>query len=436
MKKIKVVWICHFSNEETRKRLPLSDMRIVNIIKLLLGKKIKTNYVDFAPWVTNLIQEFENIEDVVLHVIAPHKGLLKSMHEFEMNGVYYHFFKPDLPILHLSLPAIFNKIVKYYKNRLFVKKFINRIKPDIVNLIGTENPYYSITVLDIEKIPVFVSVQTVYTNPEIKTMIDNFDQFKFDTELKIHRKEKYYGCSGRMYRDLILVNNPDAIIFKHFFPIQKPGKLEEVSTEYDFVFFAAAVTSVKGIEDAVEALSIVKKEIDNVTLNVVGNCSLDYLNMIKEKIKGLGLNDNVSFNGYFPQHADMLQHVKKSRFALLPIKLDVISSTVIEAMLLGIPLVTYKTTGTPYLNKDGETVLLADRGDTSKLAENMLKLLTSPELADKLSKVARAFAEKEFDNTTSAKRLLGNYRAVMEHYYNNRPISEDQLFDLNEFPSY
>jgi glycosyltransferase involved in cell wall biosynthesis len=358
------------------------------------------------------------------------------MYEFEMKGVYYHFYKSDLPILHTKLPQKFNKIIKYHKNRSGVKKFVKRIKPDIVNLIGTENPYYSITVLDIKSIPVFVSVQTVYTDPEIKKMIDHFDQFRFDIELKIHQKEKYYGCTGRKYRDLILANNPDALIFKHFFPIQKPGKLEEVSTEYDFVFFAATVTSVKGIEDALEALSIVKKEIDNVTLNVVGNCSPDYLNMIKEKINGLGLNENVSFNDYFLEHADMFQHIKKSRFALLPIKLDVIPGTVIEAMLLGLPLVTYRTTGTPYLNKDGETVLLADIGDTGKLAENMLNLLNSPELANKLRKVAKDFAEKEFDNTTSAKRLLSNYRAVMEHYYHNTPISERQMFDPNEFPLY
>ena len=39
MKRIKVGWICHFSNNEIRGELPLSDRRIVNTIKCFLGGK-------------------------------------------------------------------------------------------------------------------------------------------------------------------------------------------------------------------------------------------------------------------------------------------------------------------------------------------------------------------------------------------------------------
>jgi glycosyltransferase involved in cell wall biosynthesis len=49
--------------------------------------------------------------------------------------------------------------------------------------------------------------------------------------------------------------------------------------------------------------------------------------------------------------------------------LTIPAGTVIEAMLLEIPVITYKTTGTPYLNKDGETVLLCDIGDINQLAK-------------------------------------------------------------------
>ena len=120
----------------------------------------------------------------------------------------------------------------------------------------------------------------------------------------------------------------------------------------------------------------------------------------------------------------------------LPVKLDVIPGTVIEAMLLELPVVTYKTTGTPYLNKNGETVLISEIGDIEHLAANMLKLLDSPELAEQLKKKAKTFVKKEFDNATSAKRLLEDYKAVIAHYHNGTPIPEKLLFDLNEFPKY
>ena len=437
MEKLKVAWICHFSNEKVREKLPLSKRSFLNRLKMLLEKQPYV-YTDIAPWINNLITEFEEFKDVELHVIAPHAGLSPFKYSFEMNGIYYHFFKPDLPSrLDVLVRRLLHKEKRLFLlNRLWVKQFIKEIQPDIVNLIGTENPYYSIAVLDIEDIPVFVSAQTVYTNPDRQKISGNCDPLRWNTKLKIHHKEKYYGCAGRMHRDLILRNNPDAIIFKNFFPIQYPKKVKEVEKEIDFVFFAQGVSQKKGIEDAIDALALVKKEKPDVTFKVVGNCPPNYKVFLNNKIDNLGLTENISFHDYFPVHSDMHQYIKKAKFALLPVKLDVIPGTIIEAMLLKLPVVTYKTTGTPYLNKDGETVLISEIGDIEHLAANMLKLLNSPELAEQLKNKAKAFVEKQFDNTTSAKRLLEDYKAVIAHYHNGTPIPEELLFDLNEFPKY
>lgn len=437
MNKTKIVWLCHFSNSTVRSKLKLSNLGIENFLRRILGKNKKSISSDFAPWITNLIKEFEKFKDCELHIISPHRGLKRFTQEFSINGVYYHFFKPELPFM---LSKIVDKLYsgkKHYKlNRFLIKRFIKKIKPDIVNLIGTENPYYSIATLDIKNIPVYVSAQTVYTNPSRMELTGNVQQDKWDLELQIHKKERYFGCTGRMHRDLVLKNNPQAITFKMFFPIQYPHKVRDVPKEYDFVFFAAGVTKKKGIEDTIDALAQVKTKHANVKLNVVGKCEQEYKEFLQKKIATLGLRDNISFNNYFPVHSDMHQHIKKSRFALLPVKLDVISGTIVEAVLLELPLITYKTTGTPYLNKDGETVLLADIGDIDMLAKNMLTFLENPDFANSLSKKAKTFVENEFDNTKTAKRLAANYKAVINHYYHNKPIPEEQLFSTVEFPIY
>ncbi len=437
-RKLKVAWICHFSNAEVRKRLPLSNRYIFNFLKKLFGKKRKTLYADFAPWINDLIKEFEIFNDVELHVIAPHKGLKPFKHEFVHNHIHYHFFKPELPLCLSKMANIIlkNRDKRFRLSRLLVKVLIKKIKPDIVNLIGTENPYYSITGLDIDNIPVFVSAQTVYSNPLRKIHSDRCDDFRWNLEMKLHKKFRYFGCSGRMHRDLILVNNPEAIIFKMFFPKQKPPQVNKVPKEFDFVFFASGVSKKKGIEDALDALAIVKNQQPNVKLNVSGHCAPAYKKYLLDKIAKLNIQDNVFFNDYFPVHADMYQHLKRSAFALLPIKLDVIPGTVIESILLDLPVVTYKTTGTPYLNKDGEAVLLSDIDDIQALAKNMITLLNSPDLAEKLKRNARKFVEKEFDNAILAKRLVSDYKAVIEHNIHNKPIPKELLFSTDEFPVY
>lgn len=437
MNKIKVVWICHFSNKEVREMLPLINQSFANSIKNSLGNKTKSRYKDFAPWITNLIKEFEKIKDIELHVISPHSGLAKKTVEFKINGINYHFFKSDdLSILgKIKKKLNIKKDNDYTSNRKLIQQYISKIQPNIINLIGTENPYYSIASLDINDIPIYVAAQTVYTNPERKKH-SFINEERWNLELKIHKKELYFGCGGRMHRDLILKNNPNAIIFKMSFPLEKPSQVKEVSKEFDFVFFAAGVNNKKGVEDAIEAFSIVKQKYPEVTLNIVGGCEENYKLELEEKIRTLNLGENVSFNGYFPIHSDMHQHIKKARFAVLPNKLDIISSTIIEAMLMELPVVTYKTSGSPYLNKNGQTVLLADIGDIEKLGENMQFLLKEPEFANQMKRQAKNFVEKEFNNTESAQRLVSNYKSVIEHHNNNIPIPKNQLFDPEEFPLY
>ncbi len=435
--KLKIVWICHFSNKEIRDVLPLSNKKTLNFLKSILGKEKIANYVDFAPWVTNLIREFEKFDDIELHIISPFRGLKRLTYESDKNGVFYHFYKPDLPLIHAELPDKFHWGGKprFLQSRFLVKKFMNKIKPDIVNLIGTENPYYSVTILDVNNIPVYISAQTVYTNPDRKKYSDSCIDLNWDIELKIHQKEKYYGVSGRMHKDLILNNNKDAIFFKMFFPIEKPKVVKLEDKIYDFVFFAG-IAKKKGVEDLITALAIVKKFKSNVLLNIVGTCSEQYMSLLVNMIADFGLEKNIIFTNYFQNHADLHQHIIKSHNAVLPVMLDIIPSTVIEAMWLNLPTVTYKTSGTPYLNKDGECVLISEIGNIDMLANNMIKLIENPEYGIKLKENARAFVEKSFDNTILAKNLVKNYRSVIAHFHSQTPIPEEQLFNDNEFPNY
>ena len=78
--KIKVVWICHFSNPQIRKRLKFKNSFIR-----------KKELFDFAIWNTNGIKEFEKFDDIELHVISPH-AYISNIQEFNINGIYYYFF--------------------------------------------------------------------------------------------------------------------------------------------------------------------------------------------------------------------------------------------------------------------------------------------------------------------------------------------------------
>ena len=77
-KKIKVVWICHLSNEKIRENLHLKSRANKNALK------------DFAQWNTNGIDEFKNFDDIELHIISPHMQLSSKLEEFVNDKVPYH----------------------------------------------------------------------------------------------------------------------------------------------------------------------------------------------------------------------------------------------------------------------------------------------------------------------------------------------------------
>jgi glycosyltransferase involved in cell wall biosynthesis len=386
---------------------------------------------DFALWVSSLIFEFEKIENVELHVIAPHSRMTCFTREFSIRGVHYYFFNRNLPYTYGFVPKKISLFCGnyYIRNRLFVKRFLKQINPDIVNLIGTENPDYCITGLDIKEIPVYATVQTVYSNPDRLKLSGECDQSRWDIELQLHRKVNYYGTLSRMHQDLILKNNPGAMFLKHTLSKQMPKFVSNVAKTYDFVLFAANVVAKKGVEDALHALARIKTLKHDVRLNVVGECHPEYKAALENLIKKLDLVGNVEFHAYFPLHADMVLHIQKSSFAVLPNKLDAISGTVIEAMALEIPVVTYRTADTPSLNKDAECVLLADIGDIDTLAAQMTKLLETPLLANTLVRNAKAFVEKNYDSAASARQIIQNYRAVIDHYMHHVPIPKELLFE-------
>ena len=110
--------------------------------------------------------------------------------------------------------------------------------------------------------------------------------------------------------------------------------------------------------------------------------------------------------------------VLKARICVLPTYNDTIPGTIVESMLLGIPVISYKTGGIPDLNKTQENLILLDQGDIEGLAEEITKLLDDPVRQNTISQRARSYAMAEFDNANSTNLLIEAYRKIIREYAN------------------
>lgn len=430
--KIRVAMVCHFSNAEVRSHLPLDDNRkFYAFARKVLGMPTKgKGYGDIAPWDTSSINYFKDRDDIDLHVISAHSGLKKRVVSYEDQGVHYNFVKCDVAnMLKRIIPnaKLWQKMNPMVKD---VHRLMGQIKPDIVLLMGLENAYYSGTVLGLKGYPVYGLCQTIYNNPE-RAVYGEVDSKNAATEMRILKEHRYFGVYSKKHYDLLRGLAPNVSIFKFGFP-SKGVLLEPTACEkkYDFVNFALGMSAKKGFTDAIEAIAIVKKTHPNVKLNLVGGSSVEQKAELANMAEKLGVKDNVIFTPFFEKQTDLFRHIQHSRFALLPCKMDNVSGTMTQSMQLGLPIVVYKTTGTPGFNREKECALIAENSNVEDLAAKMLDLMEHHEKAEILAKNAREFQEKRAEyNRGNGDRLVANIRAVIDNYRNGTPIPQEQLFD-------
>ena len=421
--RIKVVWICGFSNEMVRERLELRFGLLTKLMWKVMRNRVLGQQTDVGVWNSNAIREFEKFQNVELHVISPCLYLKKSLQEFDINGIHYHFVRDERGRF---IIAVYRQLVKpsFYKfssNRRLISRVINKIHPDVVHLIGAENPQYSLSLLDVSPlIPTIVQLQTLMSDPDFESnyhLDAKTYEYRSSSERKVLERADFLGTRAVKYINIIREEiKPNARFLCISLAFGVKIDLSQPKKHFDFVYFARDLEKAGDI--ALEAFGIAYKSNPAITLDLVGNCGMEFRHKLDQIIYQYDMADAVFFEGAPPTHEMIMAQIKKSRFALLPLRIDLASSTIREAMANGLPVLTTDTgdLGTRMLNVNNTTVLLSPKDDASALAENMLLLYSDKSLADELIKNAACYMQERFSNESLMKEWIIAYRqCIREH---------------------
>lgn len=417
-KKIKVCMVCHFSNQEVYKKLPLK----MTFYKFL--SSIKNHYPlftprvdDFAVWNTNAINEFKEHTDIIdLHVIAPYPCLKYRIYEYKEDGISYHFFyNTGESIFQLIKSRFFKVNYNYKQNRKIMLDFINKIQPDIVHLIGAENPYYSEVLLDAPRsIQTIVQLQTLMSDPDfVKSYPIGEREYNYRTaiEKEVLLKATYIATPVEKFINIIKKDiKPSAKILNLKLALSETINNEYTEKEFDFVYFSADIS--KAIDWALEAFILASKKHPKITLDIVGADSNGLRPSIEHRLQEIGLLDNVKFEGRLETHNDVLKQIRKSKFAVLPMKVDMLTGTIRECMANGIPVCTTITPDSPKQNQKRESLLLSEKENFQAMADNMCRLMDDADYADKIKRNAILTASERSSNTDIVKNWIEEYRKI------------------------
>lgn len=433
--KIKVVWLCHFSNTLVHEKLDLGFSLLTRIIRKMARKPLSLNVPEFGVWNTNGIVEFEKIEEVELHIVSPYPYLKSAVQEFSVNGVHYHFFRNEeekltnLLYRHICKP----KFLNYKDNCKAISRIIKSIQPDIVHLIGAENPYYSLGLLSVpQHIITITQLQTLLNDPifvdTYHTAARNYS-YRSRVEKTILENSDYIGTGALKYKDIILKSiKPNATILNIDLFLKEPIFTEQIVKQFDFVYFAANIN--KAADWAVESFGIAYQHNPKITLDIIGGYDNEYKQKIDKIIQQYGIEKAVTFEGSLPSHNDVISQIRKARFALLPLRVDITSGTIREAMSCGLPVITTDTgeQGTQILNQKRQNVLISPKGDTQAMADSMICLLNDDNLAKTLQNNAYITRKEADSNESMAKKYVETYRACINHIRKGSSLPDYVIF--------
>lgn len=285
-------------------------------------------------------------------------------------------------------------------------------------MIGAENPYYGESALALPtQIPFIVSLQTLMCDPKFeKNYPISHDSYLYRSKIEynIIRRADYVGTTISHFRDIIKAQIcPTAKFLDLTLAVGEDINVEEYKKTYDFVYYAADIS--KSIDYALEAFAIAKQQHPNITLHVVGKYSESTMTEIKKNMQKLGIGEEVSFTGRLATREDVIQEIRKARFALLPLKVDMITSTIREAMANGLPVVTTETPLTPKLNQNRESILLSNKGDFCAMADNMCKLLSNDTYVTQLKRNAAETLKELYSNKIAMQKWKDCYYQIIEN---------------------
>lgn len=181
---------------------------------------------------------------------------------------------------------------------------------------------------------------------------------------------------------------------------------------------ASGLADKKGVEVLLEACAVMKSVRSGWRCIIAGSDrSGDKLRRCREKASGMGLDGFVEFPGALPA-GDVLAGTARAAAAVLPCMkapdgdMDGIPIALMEAMGMGVPVVSTRLSGIPELIEDGVSGLLTDPGDPSALAETLLRLMGDPETSSALGSAARARISGQFSAVGHARRMIDSWMAA------------------------
>tara|TARA_B110001450_G_C17668082_1_gene500687 strand:+ start:10375 stop:11424 length:1050 start_codon:yes stop_codon:yes gene_type:complete len=332
----------------------------------------------------------------------------------QFKGGVYNFYKnlsPNLPS-NYSLYYLDNKKVKS-ENKLFqtIYHFIKVVKviktleikklilnPSLkINSVIRDSLYVLIGLCFNIKLVVFwrgFNFENIkYLKYPYKLI--TFLLFKVDTSVvlysKIGNSLKEMGYSKKVKLMTTMVND-------EVFNFKVKQNLKEATN----LIFLSRVEEYKGIYELLKAFDILKLKFPNLKLTIAGFG--DALDNVKEEIENKKYKD-IFIKGYITGE-EKYSELSNSDIFIFPSYSEGMPNAVLEAMAVGLPIITTRVGGLNDFFEDQKMGLFIETKSVESIVYKLEHLLKNKNIVNEMSKYNRNFAEINFNSTKVTNNFL------------------------------
>ncbi|AEK20112.1 glycosyltransferase family 4 protein [Methanococcus maripaludis] len=148
--------------------------------------------------------------------------------------------------------------------------------------------------------------------------------------------------------------------------------------EENTICYVGRLVKYKKVDDLIKAVKIVKNDIPNIKLNIVGSGPEE--KNLKKIVTEKNLEDNVKFLGFLKSHSEVMEYLKRAKLFSLPSVVEGFGMVTIEAVACTTPYVNSKIPPTVEITHNGLGGILYEPENISELSDSIKCLLNDNDL--------------------------------------------------------
>jgi colanic acid/amylovoran biosynthesis glycosyltransferase len=175
------------------------------------------------------------------------------------------------------------------------------------------------------------------------------------------------------------------------------------------VLSIARLVEKKGLRYLVDACEALRKHQERFFCRIIGEGSGE--RELRELIRARNVEQHVQILPFCSQD-ELMEHYRRAHIVVLPSIVcpdgdrDGIPNVLVEAMSLGVPVVSTRTASIQELIVDGESGVLVSQRDPTALAEAIRFIARNPDVAARMAQRARSVVEERFDLRKTSAELF------------------------------